>query len=224
MATSVTVQLLSYGNESQRVPVLVEVFDSGLERRYSEWLVANARQNFPVDPGIWDVRARMASGGVLEKAVEVGGGMNVECPLPLHRLSPHETNEWAYFTQPINRSETRSFYEPPYRGAWIRFWSRGKGPLWRIEPDQKYYLSNTVSSNSDGVVIRFKTESHLEYAIQVGGPKIPWKFVGVPADSEVSVLVRPVAKQRTHPLEVLVASNNMDAAALLTLLRRGDVG
>src|SRR5438876_4553942 len=109
MATSVTVQLDSYGNESNRVPVLVEILDAELEPIHTHWLGAQARRSFPVDPGIWGIRAQLASGAVVEKAVRVDEGADIECRLPLHRLSPHESNEWAYLTQPISRSEKRSF-------------------------------------------------------------------------------------------------------------------
>lgn len=223
MGAILTVQLDSYGNESNRVPVMVDILDSGLEPRHSTWLGAKARRTFPVDAGMWGVRAKLASGAVVEKAVEVEDGRDVECRLQLHELSPHETNEWAYFTQPISRIDKRSFSEAAYRGAWIRLWSCGLPPFWKIEPEQGHYLHHIVSRDSDGVVYQLKTYGSAQYAVQVGGPRIPWKFIGVPPDSEVTILVRPLSDRRGHPLEVLVTSNNLDGASLLTFLRRSDV-
>src|SRR5207253_1729350 len=117
----------------------------------------------------------------------------------------------------------RSFLVAPYRSAWIRLWSRGSSPFWRVDESRTDSFRHPVSRDPDGVVFYFRTGSKAQYAIQVGGPAIPWKFVGVPADSEVALLVRPVSilDRRTHPLEVLVASGTMEGAALLTLLGRG---
>jgi hypothetical protein len=123
MASTITVQLVSYGDDSDRVPVLVEILDAELELRYSKWIGAKSEQSFTVQPGIWGVRARIASGAIVEKVVEAEDGRDVECSLSLHQLSPHETNEWAYYTQPIALSEKRTFLTARYRNAWIRLWS-----------------------------------------------------------------------------------------------------
>jgi hypothetical protein len=160
----------------------------------------------------------------VEKAVNVADDTDVECRLPLHRLSPHETNEWAYLTQPISRGEKRTFDEVRYSRVWVRLWQRRGKSTWSIAPNQHNVFRSPVSRDSDGVVYRLRTHPYNQQAIQVGGPGVAWKFIGVPYDSDVMVLLRPrsVSDRRMHPLDVLVASNGLDGAALMTLLQRGD--
>ena len=86
------------------------------------------------------------------------------------------------------------------------------------------YDNSKVSWNEDGVSYRFQAPTAGPYALQVGGPHIPWKIVGLPPSYEVMVLVQPTPGpvDRVHPLDVVVSSNDFQLETLLALMQRGD--
>lgn len=223
----IKVQLSSHGDKSDRIPVLVELLDKDMESRRAQWLRARDSFRFEgVSPGVWGVRVRLASGQVVEKAITVASDADADCELRLYRLSPHETNEWAYLTQPIRWPDTGDFRNSVFQRAWIRLWSTDSSPRrWRPDDSSRENRLQVVSRDADGAVFTMRTEGHSkQYAVQVGGPRVPSKFVCVPTESEVSVLVRAKADDdgEGHPLDVMV-STNLAATALMTMLIRGDI-
>jgi hypothetical protein len=221
----VNVHLNSYGNEAGRIPVLVELLDADMEPRRGQWLWAQDSFRFEgVLPGIWGVRAKLASGQVVGKAVTVESDSDANCELPLHLLSPHETNEWAYFTQPIRRPDAGDFRKSVFQGAWIRLWSSDSYGRWWPDGSRLEDRLQVVSRDPDGAVFNMQTGPWRQWAVQVGGPRVPSKFVCVPPNAGMSVLVRPKADDdgEGHPLDVMV-STNLAAAALMTMLNRGDM-
>ena len=71
---AINVHLNSYGNAAGRIPMLVELL-SDTEPRRGQWLSARGFFRFEgVSPGVWGVRARLASGQVVVKAVTVFAG------------------------------------------------------------------------------------------------------------------------------------------------------
>lgn len=247
MASGIVVQLAAHGNEIDNVPVMVEILDQSLQAQWQAWLRAQEARTFELRPGVFGVRASLASGVVFEKSVEVRRGQMTDCRLPLHDASPHESNEWAYFTQPIDAVGGQKFTEHRYLGLWIRLWERlpPQGE-WRVvpfpvveHPDHRGEVPIEARWAADGVNYSFRTHpaffrwsregeaihDEQQYAVQVGGPMVPWKCVAVPTGCRVEILVRPTAAPlgRTHPLDVIVSTSNVKAAALLGFVQRGDM-
>lgn len=219
--SEINVTLVSWGNEVGEVPVKLEILDRRLRPIQQRWVGAKSRERFDVDPGLFVVRASLASGSQFQKVVNVADQQDAECSIELHELSPHESHEWAYFTKPIARRSTTLLSDPVYKGAWFRLWRRETDGTWLEHPLPPV---EPLSLAEDGVSCGFRTPDEALYAVQVGGPGIPWKFAAIPSTYPVMLLMRPVSGPagQVHPLEVVVSSDHWRMEALLSLMQRGD--
>lgn len=208
-------------------PIRIEIFDQNLKLIVQEWVQGGAFEKYDVEPGVYNVRVSSASGAVVDQTVHVEPNTSKKCYAPLYRVSPHESQQWAYLTQPINPAGGHLLSDDRFKGVWMRLWRRlelGEQERWEVEPVPIENPSQ-ASWNADSVTYRFRTPSQGLYVIQVGGPKIRWKMVALPSSAEIMVLVRPAPNPvaSVHPLDIVVSSSDGVTESLLTLLQRGDL-
>lgn len=217
--TEINVRLVAYGNESEGVPVQVELMDARLKLIEERWLDAKDSGRFAVTAGTYMVRASTASGRKVEQVVQVTEGESAECAIALHKVSPHESHEWAYLTKAIEAPSDHALSEELFEGLWIRLWKHDQGK-WGVVPLPP---TGSLSREEDGVSYGFGSLGEGLYMLQTGGPEIPWKFVAVPGTYSTMVLIRPSASDQVHPLDLVVSTDNWDLEALLSLMQRGDL-
>lgn len=224
MISAIHLNLNALGKQTGNVPVKVDIYDASLKRIDSRWLKASETLSLPVPPGIYGVRATLASGALFEQTIQVKSGEQGTCTLELYQASPHEDHEWAYLTQPINPVGERLLSEKQYKSVWLRMWRRSRDGSWEIVPIPVNDVQQ-ATWNEDGVTYSFHTSSSRLHLLQVGGPEIPWKNVALPSSQEVMVLVRPAAGpvEAVHPLDVVVSSDDWRTESLLSLMQRGDL-
>ena len=213
------------GHEVNDVPVRVEIFDTSFHQVDSRWLRADENYKFQLEPGLYEVRASISSGIVCDQAVRVHEGRTKKCVIPLHAFSPHESHEWAYFTQNIDAPGTAVLSDPLYTGLWMRLWERKPNKTWIVRP-LPGRDDIQVSPEEDGVSYTINRLESKFYALQFGGPNIPWKVVALPSTyRRVMVLVRPSVAPagRAHPLEVVVSSTDWNVESLLSFMQSGDM-
>ena len=216
---TLSVSLTSYGGLPGDFPVKLEVFDVAFQPVRSRWTGVSKLEDFDVGPGVYIVRASVASGGRVEQAVDLTEG-DTPCRLDIGSLSPHETQEWAYFSKTQEPPEDSSLQDQTFRGAWIRLWKKQENGTWTIEPFPKV---EEGESNADGVSFRVQMPDRNFYAMQIQGPEIPSKIIAVPSTYSVMLLLRPVAEAGSdiHPLEVVVSSEDWEMESLLSYMRSG---
>lgn len=219
----------AYGNRAGEMPINVEVFDQELQDVYGEWRLLSEDRRIEVEPGVYGVRISTAAGPVYEKPVRVGGDGGT-VTVPIHEISPHEDHEWAYFSQPIDPPSGDLLSDEVHEGLWLRRWERvirdGEAVEWQVMP-KALPDEWTVSRNEDGVTYSMGGARRGERItlLQVGGEKVPWKFVALPPTQDAMVLVRPTAAPHGfgHPVDVVVSSDDWWMETLLSLLQRGDL-
>ena len=221
MSATLRLDLASYGDETDGVPVRVEILDRTFRPIRDLWMAAKDVEDIKLEAGWYGVRVRLPSGAKFEEVVELKDGETAACEVPLYELSPHEWQEWAYLTQDIGPPSRTLLTAEKYRGAWLRLWSRTQEGTWQVEqlPDRR------GDADEDGVTYEFPALGERLYVLQVGGPQIPSKCIAIPSSYRHMVLVRPASGPagRVHPLEVVVSSGQWRLEALLNLLRKGDV-
>jgi hypothetical protein len=221
------IQLTANASNVTDVLVQIEIFDHDLKRVVKEWLTVNETKTYLVEAGLVGVRASLPSGAIVDQTVRVEPNQTEFCYLNLNMVSPHETQQWAYLTQSIPAAGIRVLSNPLFEGIWLRLWRRtinGMTAKWEVVP-LPVTDSSQASWDEEGVTYRFKAPDQGLYALQVGGPKIPWKNVAIPSTYEVMVLVRPAPEPTAsvHPLDIVVSSGDSVMESLLTLMQRGDI-
>ncbi len=224
MNTGVRLHFETHGHETNDVPVRIEIFNASLRLIQDSWLRADESREFPLKPGVYSIRASVSSGQVLEQVLPVQEGKVEVCDLPLHQVSPHESQEWAYLTQPIDAQGAKTLSDEKYQGLWVRVWERKNDGIWKVRPfPDRNNLE--ISSNEDGVSYKVRDLESGFYALQVGGPHVPWKIVALPSTYEIMILIRPssIISDDVYPLDVVVSSNKWQVESLLSLMQRGDM-
>jgi hypothetical protein len=220
MNSGMRLHLEAHSSEAGDVPVKVEIFNESFQAVEQKWLTARDTSEFALDPGVYGVRASLSSGKVFEQAVYIQPDRMEDCRVPLYAASPHESQEWAYFTQPAARTTSERLWEPRYAGLWLRLWEYTPAAGWTLA---SLPAVDVVTWDGDGVSYSLSMPGQVLRALQVGGDKIPWKLVAVPPSERVQVLVRPAPRStRGHPLKVVVSGGNVESETLLALIQRGD--
>jgi hypothetical protein len=216
---------LSLWSQNDGTPAEFEVRSSALKTIYKEWMFANKNNPLTIllDPGVYVLRIKPPSGEVSEDIAQIRDGEFFDHQFFLDSFSPHEAHEWAYVTQPLKGQAAGCLSEKRYQGIWMRLWKRRHEGGWVVDhisiPQESY-----IDHHEDGVSYTFQqqTSDHL-YALQVGGPFVPWKITALPPSYTTMVLIRPAAgpRGRVHPLDVIVSSENLHLQSLLTLIQEG---
>ena len=135
--------------------------------------------------------------------------------------SPRESMAWIGVTaEPVQHDKQRL---RPYqlRSVWMRLWQATETG-WQVVPwpvQEPVRYRNAAEYSFD-----FLGQQTL-YLLQMGGPKMPWRLISLPADN-LLVFIQPVdlARQDEDPVTVTVASRTQQAEALLGYMVRGEFG
>lgn len=206
------------------IPVRIDIFDRQMVVVESAWMQLGGGRTAALPPGTYGLRATLPSGKVFEAVAQLAEGDDfTPVRFDMRGISPKDTQNWAYFSQRSMQAPASDNYlkEDKYDGAWLRLWRLQEDDLWLLH--ELPYLSDS-SWDGHGVTYAFEAPSGTSL-LQVGGPQIPWKFIGLPPGQKVRVLIRPATGKaaHVHPLDVTATTGNLKAAGLLTLMQRGDL-
>lgn len=136
-------------------------------------------------------------------------------------------NEWSAWATPLINANTSHLSTDrlagasidPYLNVWLRIWQfeRGSWHPTQIAPRMQY-----KSETARQVDLELEEKPHL---LQVGGSKVPWRFVALPGAGPCRVLLTPNESRdpRADPLKIVVTSFRTDAETLLEFLARDAV-
>ncbi|KQC31336.1 hypothetical protein [Flagellimonas eckloniae] len=213
---SIAINTIAHSSESLEIPKEIQILDSKFNKVKSFWIQGGDAQNVDLDNGMYAVVMTLPSGQKLEEVIEIKSGLNKTINFNLANLSNHETHEWAHLSNQI-ADTSKSLTDSKYLGSWIRLWCF-QDNIWRLK---HMNISEFSSWDEDGVSYKLEeVEQQLQF-LQVGGPRIPWRFVALPPSNNVMCLIKPNngPTKVEHPFEITVTSDNWQAEAILTLLR-----
>jgi hypothetical protein len=167
------------------------------------------------------VRLTWPSGRTQTQRVSLDGGPEAELTFGDESLSSNEWSAWA-----IPRLNARTplaaargdidLNLQQFDNVWLRLWRRQDGN-WQqapLRPDATY--RNGAAWQLD------LTLEDAAWLLQLGGSKVPWRFVSLPGGGPARVLFTPKdsSDPRSEPLKVVVTSFRSDAETLLEFLAR----
>ena len=221
MMGTLEIEIRNQGVEVINIPKRIKVLNRQLDLVEDFWLKGENTKTFELASGVYVIQVAFPSGKELQKIAKVEEASTSKVKFQLEGISPHESHNWANLSRkmvkpriPINLVDSK------YLGSWIR--------LWRLQDNQwsvsELNISDSSSWNEEGVSYTLFVNRGLQF-LQVGGPNIPWRFVALPPNEELKCLIRPNSGSSalTHPLEVVVASQNWEAETILTLLKNNAV-
>jgi Bacterial RNA polymerase, alpha chain C terminal domain len=170
-------------------------------------------------PGPHEVRLTLPSGEVLTQGFVHGEGALSPVVFDLFAISPHEHLQRAALVQSIPETSTGDLRTPALVSSWVRLWER-RDSRWSAVPPP--LDARECHWYPDSVRYRLQL-GHRQYALQVGGPGVPWVLICLPAAGSIDVVVRPLRGEASPPLELIAVSSNTAADALLGYLSRGAV-
>jgi hypothetical protein len=208
--------LRSYEQALQGVPVVVDVLDDGLHVVDQRTVRVNQGSNFDLPAGLYALQVTLPSGGRLTETVTSAPG-SPDHDIALWEISPHESMQRTVVLKSGPVGGGRSFTEPGFQSLWVRLWARIDG-VWGVSswPDAVTYWDD------DAVVYVFPTDRR-PHMLQIGGPRIPWRMVSLPAADKLEVTVQPAGDEHTPNVTLTVATDDNLAEATLGYLTVGAV-
>ncbi|MFI7546773.1 hypothetical protein [Actinoplanes sp. NPDC049599] len=208
--------LRSYEPALQDVPVVVDVLDDNLHLVEQRTVQVNQRAGFDLPAGQYALVVTLPSGDRLTETVTSGPGSPGH-DIALAEISPHESMQRTVVLKSGPAGRGRSFTEPGFRSLWVRLWTRVDG-VWGVGswPDAIAYWDD------DAVVYVFPT-GRRPHMLQLGGPRIPWRMVSLPAADQLEVTVQPAGDGAAPEVSLTVATSDNLAEATLGYLTAGAV-
>lgn len=215
------IEIENHGGEATYIPKRVKVLNTVLDPVEDFWLKGENQKTLELAAGVYVIQVSFPSGEELKKVAKVTDNDTSTIVFWLDKVSPHETHAWAHLSRKMVKTPiTANLVNSKYQGAWIRLW-RLNNTKWTV---QELHIYNSSDWTEEGVSYNFSINSGLQF-LQVGGPKIPWRFIALPPNRELKCLIRPNTGPTSlaHPLEVVIASDNWEAETILTLLKNNTV-
>jgi hypothetical protein len=184
-------------------------------------------QQFPLDfgtphavrnlaPGHYAVRAFMPSGAVMSRTVEVGKSGDV----PVNLTVPRSPHEWLAWETVLGEAPSVAEYAlaasgPKVPDLWMRLWA----PASQWQPAA--WPSSLVTSDLVSWKVQISTPPVTPLALELGGPREPWRTVILPPGNQSEIVMRPpAAGGGSLGLTVGTAKRHYDS--LLRYLQSGD--
>ena len=218
---------LEPGSKLFGVPIAVEVIDSELETRWKGAIpLGQSATTGELEGGRYAVQASLPSGRRLSRVVELGPQQDGKVEIEAVKASPHRGLEWAKLSRPkaLDDADGR---EAALRSVWLRLWACDPGGRWGVQP-----WPVQRADRAPGLVqykFQFgRPERFGQYYLQVGGPKMCWRLISLPAD-DICVLITGARAggggrdEAAGPVEVTVTGKRHDADVLLAYLSRGEI-
>lgn len=175
----------------------------------------------PDDTGLVFVRLTWPSGRSQTQRVDLSGRADGSVAFTDQRISPNEWSAWAVPklnpNTPLATPEGRVDLDlDRFDNVWLRLWRLDRD-VWTMEkmtPDAVY--------RSPAAWQLDLTLSSAPWLLQLGSPKVPWRFVSLPGGGPARVLLTPKDSNdpRADELKVVVTSGRADAETLLEFLSR----
>ncbi|MER6187908.1 hypothetical protein [Streptomyces sp. NPDC001652] len=200
----------------QGAPVVVDVLDDGLHMVDQRTVHVNQRSSFNLPAGQYAVQVTLPSGDRLTETVTSAPG-SPNHDIALWKISPHESMQRTVVLKSRPVGGGRKFTEPAFQSLWVRLWTRVDG-VWGVSP----WPQGVAHWDDDAVVYVFPT-GRWPHMLQLGGPRIPWRMVSLPAAEELEVTVQPAGDEQTPDIKLTVATNDNLAEATLGYLTVGAV-
>ncbi len=215
MSSSLNIHAIVNSFEAIQIPKKVKVFDADFKEVTSFWLKNRESESIELDPGMYVITLVLPSGKEIEQVVKVDSQAEYNMEFDLSKISPHENHEWAHMSKRVTTSSKVNLNDTKYLGSWIRLWHL-RNNQWTVK---KLDITDSTSWDEDGVSYTFRINQELQF-LQVGGPKIPWRFIALPPAQELKCLIKPNdgPTKIVHPLEITVTTENWEAETILTLL------
>jgi hypothetical protein len=218
---------LAPGSKLFGVPIAVEVIDSELETRWRGAIpLGRSATTGDLEGGRYAVQASLPSGRRLSRVVKLSPQRDIKVEIEVVKASRHRSLEWAKLSRPklLDDADGR---EAALRSVWLRLWACGPDGRWGVQP-----WPVQRADRAPGLVqykFRFgQPERFGQYYLQIGGPKMWWRLVSLPAD-DICVLVTGARAgagglvAAAGPVEVTVTGKRHDADVLLAYLSRGEI-
>lgn len=211
-------QLQTYEPELTGAPVVIDVLDKDLHLVVQQTIAVGEERHFEVPAGRYGVRMLLPSGRSLTDSVAAKESTRAPHVMDLNEISPHEFLRRTVVLKSAPLGAPASFDEPGFGSVWLRLWARSQG-TWRVEP----WPRPQATWESDAVRYWFQI-GRRQHMLQLGGPRIPWTMVSLPAAERLEVTIRPSRNQDEPRLAVTVATDNNSVEALLGYLSIGALG
>jgi len=205
------------GFEVSNLPVVVDVLDASLETAVtprSVRLTEGWREL--LSPGTYLARVRFPSGQEIKETCTIRDRDVTRVSIDVHQLSGHESLELPAALRSVTRDEdTSSAARAAFAAAWVRRWEDTGAAGWRPVDFDGYDLTPAAYT------IRYRFNlGNRPSVLQLGSPRIAWRFVSLPPHSIVDVTISPRGED---DLAVEVTTRNIQAEALLGYLRSGAI-
>ena len=170
----------SFVHETGAVPLVVSVLDQDLETVGGPQSArVSDSPRFPVGPGLYVVHVDTPGGNRMRRTVTVTDEPECDVQFDLHLLSGHETLErTALLSGVVREPGAPGLDGEAYASVWARLWRRAEGGDWRVVP----FTPTEAWRAGDGVRYTFLLPEGAHF-LQVGGPRLEWRLVAVPARS-----------------------------------------
>ena len=207
--------------ETTRAAVPVEVLDQdGTLVAETSVTAREARTlELPTDTvGPVFVRARLPSGEQHTKRVDLDVDGSLQIPVMLfdQYVSPHEWLAWSRPHIRIDQLRSLSITLKDFGNVWTKLWRRNEG---------KWLTVTIAPTKVEQDTYAGQLELQLDeagYLLQIGGDRLPWRFISLPGGGPVRVLLTPNTSRdpRADPLRVTVSRMKPDEETLLAYLLR----
>jgi hypothetical protein len=205
------------GPDVGELAVVVEVVHASLEEAAPPRLVQLAsgwRQD--LEPGTYLVRVRFPSGKEIRRTCTVRDGEHIPISIDVRGLAGQESLERSVDLRPVVREQSApALAGTSFAAAWVRRWRGEASREWQPVG----FDGTTIGSDDYAVQYRFASTQQSN-VLQLGAPRIAWRFVSLPAAPAVGVTVSPRGES---DLAVEVTTDSAEAEALLGYLRTGAV-
>ncbi len=177
-------------------------------------LIEGLRQQ--LSPGTYLARVRFPSGQEIRETCTIRDGDPTRISIDVHQLSGHESLELPAALRSVTREEdTSSAARAAFAAVWVRRWEGTGARKWRpVDFDGQDLSPATYTAR-----YRFYLGDRPS-VLQLGSPRIAWRFASLPGRSAVDVTVSPRGED---DLAVEVTTRNTQAEALLGYLRSGAI-
>jgi DNA-directed RNA polymerase specialized sigma24 family protein len=202
---------------NQGVPVgataraVAEVFDTELNSILAVPISANSDNEFSINPGSYLVRAKLPSGKTLQRDVVIVPGQAKAEVVFATSDSPIESLPLQHFlgyVPPFPRNLSPEVLE----NAWVRIWSFGDE--WVSRP----WYGTPLDATEFAIVGRIRPPTDRISLLQIGGERIPWRFIALPPSPyEIEVAARSARTNRVMNggLNIRITTGDGDLDALL---------
>jgi len=189
--------------QAENVQVVAEVLNTRLEQVKQIVLWADRPVHLDLEPGEYLIRAQLPSGEVLRKAVKLGAKPS-KVTLSGTR-PPHEVLGLQHFLGHL-ATVAAPILPETLEGTWLRLWSCVEGQ-WKSEP----WRGPVPVGDEWGMVARLTLTIDRVWLLQVGGERVPHRFIAVPPAGQLEVLLRGTTRNTNWNGGITVRAATLDA-------------